>query len=329
MSQATTSHPLLVALSLVANHDEHLLWFARDLSRRLRIPIKLVHACEETEAESAPFSWFNKLVPRAIWPRIPGRSPSSSISQAEKTLCEIARRLSLKGCGCATTFQEAAPQSATRDAEVRTEKPAGRALVTAAVESKASIILLGAKEPALWFNWSATNVREVMHESPCPVLVLRRDLAIDPSRERMGIVVADDLDADSKPVLETAFKLAHRCEGASLIHVHVAPPGSTVDHLEAASRALSSRSAPYRDLLTHHLGTYKGLVLHGAAVEAVLNVIHETGADILVTGAESLAPRKGDVDRSPRKASRHPPSKWLAAPCALLVVPKSSKGLFF
>lgn len=327
-SETPTSHPLLVALSLVANHDEHLLWFARDLSRRLRIPIKLVHACEDLGAAGTPFSWIDKWVPRGLRARIPVTAPSESIALAEKTLCEIARRLSLKGCGCTATQQDMPrPPTTPKDAEVRTEKPAGRALSIAAAESHASILLVGAKEPALWFNWGAANVRELLAESPCPVLILRRDLAIDPSRERMGIVLADDLTDSTIQVVETAFRLASRCEGASLLHVHVAPQSASAADLQAASKTLERRSAPFRAQLTHHLGTYQATVVQGDPLNAVLNIVRETDTDILVTGDGAPYRPADERDKAQPKAIKHPPSKWLAASCALLVVPRSCSGL--
>lgn len=327
MQQSSHTHPLLVAMSLVANHDEHLLWFARDLSRRLHLPLKLVHACENASENMVPLHWITKWLPKDLQFYIRGKLPSPSVSQAEKTLCEIARRLSLKSCGCV----ESPPNVTTsdtralpKDAEVRTEIPAGHALAKAAEESKAAMILLGAKEPALWFNWGAANVREVLRVAPCPVLILRRDLSIDPSRERMVIVLADDLTEATSGVVKTAFQLACRSGSAHLLHVHVAPQGASSESLAAISRELAARSAAHLSQLQHHLCTYQAIVAQGSPHSSILKIIRENDADILVTGDGDKKDESRPQDITYKKYPSVPPSKWLAAPCAILVVPRSS-----
>jgi nucleotide-binding universal stress UspA family protein len=330
MQQPSHTHPLLVAMSLVANHDEHLLWFARDLSRRLHLPLKLVHACENESGNIGPLHWATKWLPKDLQFYIRGKLPSPSVSQAEKTLCEIARRLSLKSCGCVELPPDATkPDTSTlpKDAEVRTERPAGHALALAAEESKAAMILLGAKEPALWFNWSAANVREVLRVAPCPVLILRRDLSVDPSRERMVIILADDLTAATLGVVKTAFQLACRSGSAHILHVHVAPLGVPSESLAAISRELAARSAPHLSQLQHHLCTYQPIVAQGSAQSSILKIIRENDVDILVTGDGEKKPGSSPQDIAHKKSPSLPPSKWLAAPCALLVVPKSSHFL--
>jgi nucleotide-binding universal stress UspA family protein len=143
----------------------------------------------------------------------------------------------------------------------------------------------------------------------------------------MVIVLADKLTADTTGVVKTAFQLACRTGSAHLLHVHITPEGTTSESLAAISRELAARSAPHLSQLQHHLCTYQAIVAQGSPQSSILKIIRENDADILVTGDGEKKPGSSAQEITHKKSLSLPPSKWLAAPCALLVVPTSGHFL--
>lgn len=309
------AHPILVGLSLVSDHDEHLLMFAQDLSRRLKLPLKLVHACEKTRPE--PQSWINRLV----FKYLPHDAKQSFVKDAHQTLCEIARRLSLKTCSGREGNRKNTCVSEKLAPEVRCEGPVAHALASSAAETEAALILIGAPEPVFWFNWGAANVRRLILEAPCPLLILRRDLSIDPSREGLRILLADDPTSTTDKALEAAFQLAARFEGVSLIHAFIAPPEATDEAMKDFHGLLQTRGERFLPLLESHQGLYKTLVCRGDPIEELVKVTTSQEIDILVAGCPRPGERSKEVESKRQKRGLLPPNRLLVVPCVLLAVP--------
>ena len=323
---ASIPHSMIIAVSLVSDHDEHLLMFSQDFSNRLHLPLKLVHACEGEGVVRSSLDWLEHLLKRTL----SGDASAKIMSKAEQTLNEINRRLYLKTCSgkAAEERGKSCLLNPPQAAEVRCERPAGRAIAIAAKESRAALVVVGAREPTLWFNWQASTVKQLMVEAPCPVLVLRRDLSIDASRERFRIVLADDLTDASNSAVKVAFNMANRIEGVSLLHVHVASAKEAGVNLPKLEEEMITRTKPLLTSFETNKGHYKAIATKGDVLEEIIKIITENDADILIAGSPRKELREVKKISSGKSTIPLPPFKLLTVPCALVAVPEGAQSLF-
>lgn len=135
--------------------------------------------------------------------------------------------------------------------------------------------------------------RQLCEHAPCPVTVVRHLPADRPVRLDT-IVVGVDGSAHASRALAFAADLATRSHGR-IVAVHAASPEAMVD-ASVAPLATDGRNLPElleewcAPLHERGLKEHESVIAEGDARTALLEVVEERGADLLVVGSRGLGP---------------------------------------
>jgi len=205
--------PLLIAVGVkLTASDRMLLTAVLALGERLQAELELVHVCESPWRENLT----RILEDTALSARL-GEIQAEALAAAGERLTALASSLPSKS-------------------PVRTHLASGGAaeqIARAAKEAGAALIAcrLG-QEP----ETAPATALGLASDAPLPLLLVPDDPKLDLRREKLKLLLCDDLTAASMPVLRFAFALATRLGACQLHHLHV--QAVAVDGTDTALTAL-------------------------------------------------------------------------------------------
>jgi nucleotide-binding universal stress UspA family protein len=191
--------PLIVVGLALSDADQLIITQAVALSRRLNARLHFVHGVEPAAAAA----WIETYYAADLAIEL------ELLKSAESELALVKRNIA-------------------SDIEVTTQAvlaPAASALCSEALAKRASFVLVGAYDKVPKFvPQGFSTALSTMAMSEVPVLALRHSLGIDLGKDDFRVMVADDLQSNSRRSVIKAFSLALELKAKSITHVHIVPP---------------------------------------------------------------------------------------------------------
>lgn len=202
-----------------------------------------------------------------------------------------------------------------------TARYAAVGLVSEAISAQASMILLGSGVKAdSYFTRGYSTPLTVMAEASVPVLVIGQSCSIDFSKDRLRILIADDLREQTASGMATALDWASVLGGADVLHMHIEELNeqemrrilnqtvhelrSTTDHEKLAEDLIQALDSAFRERLRQRIqgaeerlqksgGTFRfELRRCGMVRDELERAADEFHADIIVFGRHQKVYRR-------------------------------------
>jgi len=288
--------------------------YAADLAAKLGKKLCLIHAVEPWLAQGAvqPFG-----LPAGVWENVPAVQ-AAALASANKQMQELKSKLEKKGP--VTSVRTEVVEGMAVDAIIKLAANLGTCL----------LVVGGAYEDVKFFPAGLATGPALANAASMPVMIVDPKTNQKPApHERLRILLADDLEAESDTAVSLAASLADAYRGAWVYHLHVnalnaenlafglqsaASAARTVisqgeiDSVAAAVEktkiaSLERRFSPYREYVEASDGKYTADVVAGSTKSQLRWVSDEFEPDVLVFGRHKTMHHKPfSLGRMPYRA---------------------------